>query len=283
MAYIEDSELQKLLNDAAMYKGNGYISQLQNSYAKMHTLKDQYNTGNISEDKFKAERAGIRSDQVGGYIGATAAAAGGAATLLNSYKDLSSIKDTSQEWNNIYDVENIGTRNYTEFDQLLNDYSSLDGMNKSFSYRDIRGKNDGQLAMGVGSSVLQGAAAGASFGPYGAAAGAVIGLGAGLAGVATGNAKARLEKLKLENGAEMAEEDARLNLGAANESIAEYKFRAGVSRRAAWGGQIERRNQSIKEYADSVLNKKPHMKEHKPSGRVIRTRGEGGTVIRIKR
>lgn len=212
------------------------------------------------------------------------AVAGGVMDLIGSYQDLSGIADTSQQWNQIDEVKSIGRNNYTDFNALTQDYGRMEGLDTSFDYGDIRGKNDGQLAMGVGSAMLKGASAGAAFGPWGMAAGAAIGLGTGLAGVFTGNRKARQEQRWLQDNAIMAEHSATDNLNAGQEQLRDYQFRSGVAHRADWGGPIERRNQSIKEYADRVLHNKP--KQISAEGKmhnIKRSHCNGGTMIRIKR
>lgn len=212
------------------------------------------------------------------------AVAGGVMGLYNTYQDLASIADTSAYWNDINEVKNMGHENYSSFEDLSNDYGRMADMQTSYNYRDIRGKSDGEMAAGIGSGILQGAAAGASFGPYGAAAGAVIGLGAGLAGMFSGNAKARREQRWLQDNAIMAEHSATENLNAGHEQLRDYQFRSGISNRADWGGPIERRNQSIKEYADRVLHNKP--KQISAEGKmhsIKRSHCNGGTMIRIKR
>lgn len=212
------------------------------------------------------------------------AVADGVMGLYNTYQDLASIADTSAYWNQIDEVKSIGRNNYTDFNALTKDYGRMEGLDTSYDYRDIRGKSDGEMAAGIGSGILQGAAAGASFGPYGAAAGAVIGLGTGLAGMFSGNAKARREQRWLQDNAIMAEHSATDNLNAGQEQLRDYQFRSGVAHRADWGGPIERRNQSIKEYADRVLHNKP--KQISAEGKthsIKRSHCNGGTMIRIKR
>ena len=214
------------------------------------------------------------------------AVAGGLAGLYNSFNDLAQIEDTTQQWNNINSLQNVGMNNYGSFEEVNQDYNRMAGLDTSYDYKDIRGGSDGQRAMGVGSAMLQGASAGAAFGPWGAAAGATIGLGAGLLGIATGNSKARLEKLRLENGARMAATDARDNLSAANENLSEYNFRSGVSRRADMGGQIRRRHESALRYADNIIHHKARYASEGGShalGNVKRIKCKGGTLIRINK
>lgn len=214
------------------------------------------------------------------------AVAGGLAGLYNSFNDIAQIEDTTQQWNNINSLQNVGMNNYGSFEEVNQDYNRMAGLDTSYDYKDIRGGSDGQRAMGVGSAMLQGASAGAAFGPWGAAAGATIGLGAGLLGIATGNSKARLEKLRLENGARMAATDARDNLSAANENLSEYNFRSGVSRRADMGGQIRRRHESALRYADNIIHHKARYASEGGShalSNVKRIKCKGGTLIRINK
>lgn len=211
--------------------------------------------------------------------------AGGLMGIAGSYQDLASIADTSGYWNDIDEVRHVGRNNYTDFGDLMQDYTRMANLSTSYNYRDIRGKNDGQIVMGIGNSMLQGLSAGASTGnPYAMAAGAAIGLGAGIVGALSGNAKAKREQQWLQDNAIMAEHSATENLNAGHEQMRDYQFRSGISNRADWGGPIERRNQSIKEYADSVLHNKP--KQISAEGKmhsIKRSHCNGGTMIRIKR
>lgn len=211
--------------------------------------------------------------------------AGGVMNLANTYMDLSSIADTSQQWNDIEDVRNVGRNQYSSFDTLAQDYSLIEDMPQSYDYRDIRGKNDGEMVAGVGNAMLQGASAGAAFGPWGMAIGAAGGLGVGLAGVFTGNKKARHEQRWLQDNAVMVEHSAQDNLNAGQEQLRDYQFRSGVARMADWGGKIERRNESIRQFADRVLHKKPRRISDEATGsfRIERKHCNGGIMIRIKR
>lgn len=231
----------------------------------------------------KAEKA-AKQQNFANAMNKGMAVAGGVMDLVGSYQDLAGIADTSQQWNQIEGVKDIGRSNYSDLSTLTQDYTRMEGLDTSYDYRDIRGKNDGQLAMGVGSAMLKGASAGAAFGPWGILAGGAIGLGAGLAGVFTGNAKAKREQQWLQDNAIMAEHSATENLNAGHEQLRDYQFRSGISNRADWGGPIERRNQSIKEYADRVLHNKP--KQISAEGKmhnIKRSHCNGGTMIRIKR
>lgn len=230
------------------------------------------------------QNTGISGNGFSNAMNKGMAVAGGVMDLVGSYQDLAGIADTSQQWNQIEGVKDIGRSNYSDLSALTQDYTRMEGLDTSYDYRDIRGKNDGQLAMGVGSAMLKGASAGAAFGPWGILAGGAIGLGAGLAGVFTGNAKAKREQQWLQDNAIMAEHSATENLNAGHEQLRDYQFRSGISNRADWGGQIERRNQSIKEYADRVLHNKP--KQISAEGKmhsIKRSHCNGGTMIRIKR
>lgn len=219
----------------------------------------------------------------GKFLSGASGMAGGIMGMANAYQDLAGIADTSGYWNDINEVEDIGTEQYADYGDMLQDYDRLNGLQTRYDYRDIRGKNDGQIGMGIGNSVLQGFYAGASTGnPYAMAAGAVIGLGAGIMGAYAGNDKAKLEKLRLQNGAKMAQETATMNMQAANENLVDYKFRSGVSNRADWGGKIERRNQSIRQFADRVLHNQKSNDITRSAG-IQRRHGDGGTIIRIKR
>lgn len=218
-----------------------------------------------------------------GWIDKAMAGVSGVGSLVNNFMDLSGIGDTSSYWNDINEIGSIGRDDYTDFDQLSQDYARMASLGTNYDYEDIRGKNDGELAMGVGNSMLQGAMTGMQIGgTWGVLAGGAIGLGTGLAGVFTGNAKARREQQFLSDSAQIARDRATRNLNAGHEQLMDYQFRSGVSNRAAWGGIIERKPQDIREFADRVLNSRRRNDTTRSSG-FIRKHCNGGTMIRIKR
>lgn len=81
------------------------------------------------------------------------------------------------------------------FDSLMKDWSMNNNLRTDYTGRNFR-TSDGQRLGSTLGSVSSGAMAGSVFGPWGAAAGALVGLGSSVAGMITGNSKARKEAEK---------------------------------------------------------------------------------------
>lgn len=112
--------------------------------------------------------------------------------------------------------------------------------------------------------------------------GAAVGLGAGLAGVFTGNAEARYTKGIKEVQAKQANEIAGQNLVAATDRLKDSQFRDSYVNRAALGGKIEREKTSMQEFADAV-NRNVRKADKTHSAGFVHKHVNGGTMIRIKR
>jgi hypothetical protein len=165
--------------------------------------------------------------------------------------------------------------NYNDYSQLLNSMNQTQyGLRQN--YDNVRGMNGNQQFGTMLSSALSGATTGASIGgPWGAAIGAGVGLlGAGI-GVGIGNRNARIKTAYDNTLLASAEGDARLNYGAGVESLRDWKMRNNVIRFQKNGGQIERKQMDIKDFAAKVLNQ--------PRARVVRQKCKGGVMIKINR
>ena len=197
---------------------------------------------------------------------------------------IAGINDTTGYDNQIADIRNIGSTDYNSFDQLASDYTRLGDLQPNINYGDIRGMTTGQKVGNVFSSTLSGAVAGNQIGgPVGAAVGGLVGLGAGAAGWLIGDHRAEQEERRLKQNAVLANQDAELNLDTAGERLKEYKFRSGVSHMAKNGGQIERRQETIQEFAERI-KKKPIQRDYSGGGGcIVRKHCNGGTMIRFKK
>lgn len=207
----------------------------------------------------------------------------GAAQIANGAIGASNISDTSIYDNRIEDYENRFVGDYYSYDQLFNDYSRLDSDLYVPTIDNIRGIDTMGKIGSVGNTAISGAMTGAAVGgPFGALAGGVLGLGAGLAGVLTGDAYAEDEQRRLQNKANEAQRNARRSLNAANEGLINYNFRSGLSNVARSGGEINRKQYSIEDFAAKVL-RKPRTREYSRNPSVIRKRTQGGVIVRFKR
>ena len=127
--------------------------------------------------------------------GAISAVAGGLTGMYAGYKGNSTIADTSGVKKQANSIAS-NSSNAESNDALLNDMNSFNAMN-NVSYGQVRGVSNGDMAKNTLNSVASGASAGSVAGPWGAAIGAVVGLGTGVAGIFSGNSKARREKARL--------------------------------------------------------------------------------------
>lgn len=284
---LTNEQLQQLLAQAGQY-GQGsafspfFADQWKNGTAQMNTLKGLQQQGQITQDQFDATRSAINSSKASAAIGGGIAALQGATQILGNTFNMAQIADTTEQENQIKGVSELGNTDYNSFEQISSDYDRLAATPMRFDYKDIRGKTNGELAGGVANSALSGAAAGLTVGgPWGALTGGVVGLGAGLAGVFTGNRAAQDKKERLELEADVASRQAQRNLSLANENMMEYNFRSGVSRRAEFGGKIKRQR-SIEDFAARAL-RKPRSREDAVTPFITARHVEGGTVVRIKR
>ena len=115
--------------------------------------------------------------------------------MYAGYKGNSTIADTSGVKKQANSIAS-NSSNAESNDALLNDMNSFNAMN-NVSYGQVRGASNGDMAKNTLNSVASGASAGSVAGPWGAAIGAVVGLGTGVAGIFSGNSKARKEKARL--------------------------------------------------------------------------------------
>ena len=127
--------------------------------------------------------------------GAISAVAGGLTGMYAGYKGNSTIADTSGVKKQANSIAS-NSSNAESNDALLNDMNSFNAMN-NVSYGQVRGASNGDMAKNTLNSVVSGASAGSVAGPWGAAIGAVVGLGTGVAGIFSGNSKAKREKRRL--------------------------------------------------------------------------------------
>ena len=285
---LTNEQLAQLLQSAGQYgassfAGPSFADQYNNFSAQGNTLKGLYDNKQISQEQFDTAKAGINAGKASAAVGGGLAIAGGITDILTNSFNMANINDTTAFQNQVDDIGRIGSSNYTSYDQLLSEYGKLSAAPGEFDYDEIRGGSTGERIGGVLSSTLSGATTGLTVGgPWGALAGAVIGLGAGVGGWIAGDYAADIEKQRLELQSKQNARIASMNLNAAGENIRNYDFRAGVARRAADGGKIERKEQSLQDFAARVL-KKRNLNDITRRVGFVRQHCDGGTMIRIKR
>lgn len=268
--------------------GTSYLDQYRNASAGLDELSGMYSPSinGATRDRLDRVASGLRGQQGSAIAGGALATIGGLTNIYSTFDNLTSLPDTSFYRNAIDDINQVGRYNYGSYDQLASDYSRLGGMTPDFDYETIRGMNTGQKVGNVLSSTVSGATAGLQVGgPWGALAGGVLGLGAGIGGWIKGDRNAEAEKGLLENRANLANYAAQLNLNAATESYADSRYRAGVANRAEAGGKLERRQLSLREFAENAMKKRRAglvAGNTVQTGRIIRQHCKGGTMVRIK-
>lgn len=285
---LTTAQLQQLLQNAGQYGSNSFtgpsiIDQYRNFSAQGNALNNLTVGKDITQQQFDSAKAGINAGKASSAVSGGLAVMGGVTDILNNSLNMANINDTTEFQNQVDDIRRIGSGKYNSFNQLSSEYGKLASAPGTFDYDEIRGGSTEERIGGVLSSTLSGATTGYTVGgPWGALGGAVIGLGAGVGGWIAGDNAAKAEKDRLETQAKQYAYTAGLNLESAGEQLRNRDFRAGVGNRSALGGKIERRQETIQEFAARAL-KRPRRKDSVSSGRIIRRHGEGGTIIRIKR
>lgn len=192
------------------------------------------------------------------------------------------INDTSYYDAQLDNAARAGNYNYGSYTQLNNDMMNQPNI-APLSYEDIRGMNNLQKAGSIFSSALSGASTGAQIGGL---PGALIGLGAGVigggAGVLVGNANARAKESYYASKAAQANAISNANFNAAHERIADTENRYKMARVVAHGGQIERKRESIQDFASRVLRAPSNQVRTRPAD-MVRTYEDGGVRIKIRR
>ena len=112
--------------------------------------------------------------------------AGALATAYSTYGNLAKEEDLTSRINSMYDP---AFRGQEDFDSLESAYMNFSPYSH-LTLQDV-GFNKGQGAMNIASASMQGAGAGAAFGPWGALAGGLAGLAGGLFGFGAAQRKAK--------------------------------------------------------------------------------------------
>lgn len=260
------------------FGGNNFFNQYRNAQAQLNALPlmEGYDADN---QNIQLQEAALKGQKGSAIAGGVISGLTGAATLAAGAEQASHINDTSAYEGQLDDLSRAGNYNYNNFAQLANDYAQTDFM-PQYDYSQTRGMNGWQKAGSIGSGTLTGAMTGMQIGgPWGALIGGALGAGASAWGVISGDKAAEAKNMYLQNKALQSQEIAQANFGAANERISNDKLRNGVVNMVAQGGSISR--PSLKEYADRIL-RQPIRYNEPAAPKIVRSKGEGGTVVRIR-
>ena len=221
----------------------------------------------------------LKAQQGNAVMGGILAGVNGLTSIVANANRAAQIADTSSYEGLLDDIAASGNYNYNNYNQLANDYARSAYLPR-MSEDEIRGMSLGQKVGTVGSSALQGATTGFQIGGlWGGIAGLVGGAGIGLENVFEGDYQAAQKKNYLDNKALTSVELSNVNRAAAHERIGSNMHRQGAVNVVANGGSLKK--QSITEFAESVLSNRNSRKERNAQ-RITRTKGEGGTIIRIR-
>lgn len=283
-------EIAELLGRGADFKNHGFggsstiIDQYRNAdmmLDNLNSLEDIHDEANAEyynnfANQFKAEKGNaVANGILTGLTGIT----GIASNAISSAQ----INDTSLYENQIADRRNFGNYNYGSYDQLANDIANRPDIAQA-SYEDIRGMNTGQKIGSAASSALSGATAGMQIGgPWGAAIGGAVGLIGGIGGVVAGNKRADARQAYLASSAAQANAISDINMQAAHDRIAENEHRYKMARVAARGGSIQRKRETVSEFASRVTGQGHIGGERKSPSDMIRSNVDGGVRIKIRK
>jgi len=260
---------------------NMYNQSFLGSYQNAARLRNSEAIAANDDDSGYLMDQALRAQQGQAIAGGIVTGLTGATTLLsNAYKD-SQIRDTSMQEGQIADLARAGAYNYSNYDQLANDYAQTNFGGPNINYQDIRGMTTGQQVGSVATSALSGAATGLQIGgPWGALIGGAVGGLTGLGGVIAGNRATETRRQTLALQADLAADSAQRNFEAAHERIGDNIHRRNAVNAVAEGGQIRR--QSIQQFANRVLKKGAVMQRDRKPSNVQRIMTNGGCVYRVK-
>lgn len=281
---MTDKEIMLALQNARIGNGQNTFATIANNNRSLEALNGLQGLTADQKTKFSGmlKSANVDAGLSGAVSGLTALAQIGSIS-----SDLSSIKDQSQYKNAVNDLSGLGKNGYGSFDQAISDYNNFGNMSAQLQqnndYDSIREMSTGQQIGKIGNATATGALAGLSVaGPVGAAVGAGVGLLASGAGALYGSNAAKLTQGLNTQRAANATAIAQTNMQAGVDALKEKTSKLNYSNRKEEGGLINRKQLSAQEFIDRML-KRPNFSNRQVSSPVVRTHGDGGTIIRIKR
>ena len=208
---------------------------------------------------------------VEGGLGSAGTIVGGVTGIVDSAFKNAQIADTTGIENSIEETQNTDFSNASDTTSLLDSWNSVNWQDADYAMKDVRGVSTGEMIGNTVSAVGQGALAGAQVGgPWGAIAGAAVGLGGSLAGIFTGNAKARKKAAELNESANIANQAATNNFDYTAENLEKQQYKNMLANVTKDGGKIhikpskrgtftaaaKRHGKSVQAFASQVLANK---------------------------
>lgn len=230
-------------------------------------------------EKGSDEWALNNSQAMSAVLGGGLTLANGAVSLLDNARQLSSLHDVNKYDYQLNQLTQARDGKTWDMNQLIEQQQSLPTFQaKATDF----GPSNSDIRKGVLSSAMSGAAAGGkTFGLLGAIGGGLIGGATALFSGKSGQAEAErfadaqntLQKIQKDrNGVYYRDQADKIN---------DFAYGNLWSNRADDGGEIERRQRNLQDFANAVL-KKQTARPDRSSG-IIRRHCNGGTMIRIKR
>ncbi len=244
---------------------------LQN-YRSNIAERNQYERGS---DEWALNNNQAMSSVLGGGL----TSANGAISILDNARQLSELHNVDKYNDQLNQLAQARDGKTWDMNQLLEQQQSLPTYQaKAADF----GPSDSDIGKGVLSSAMSGAAAGGkTFGLLGAIGGGLIGGATALISGKSGqraaerfaDAQNTLQKIQKDrNGVYYRSQADKIN---------DFTYGNLWANRAENGGEIERRQRNLQDFADAVL-KKQTARPDRSSG-IIRRHCDGGTMIRIKR
>lgn len=281
---MTDKEIMAALQNARIGKGQNTFATIANNNRSLEALNGLQG---LTDDQMSKYSGMLKSANIDAGVSGALSGINALTQIGSIASDLSGVKDQTQYINTVNDLSQLGKSGYGSFDQVISDYNNLGNMNAQLKqnndYDSIRGMSTGQQLGKIGNATATGAMAGMSVaGPVGAAVGAGIGLLASGAGALYGNNAAKLTQGLNTQRAANATAIAQTNMQAGVDALKEKTSKLNYSNRKDDGGQINRKQLSAQEFIDRML-KRPNFSNRQTVSPIVRTHGEGGTIIRIKR
>ena len=282
-------EIAKLLGQNVSLQNNGFNGSTTafDQYRNADNMLNYLDSLEDIHDESSAEKYNNFANQFNAeksnavFNGVLAGVSGASSIISNAVRD-SQINDTSMWENQIADRRNYGNLNYNSYDQITNDIANRRNIEQP-TLEQIGKMSTGQQIGSVASSALSGATAGMQIGgPWGAAIGGAIGIAGGLLGVGANKRNAEARQAYLASSTAQANAISDLNLAAAHERIGDRENRYKMVRAVARGGRIERKRESIDDFAHRVMRAPGNRMLSRP-GDMVRTYEDGGVRIKIRK